>query len=126
MITKNRATVPEQETPGQQPSTVTISAGGEARQQTLRNIGLIASYEYKKRIKQRSFIISTILILALVILGACIPTVIEYFTATSSSQTKLVVVNNAGPIAGMNDDALSRYIDTALNGTTIRATGTNT
>jgi len=126
MITKNRATVPEQETPGQQPSTVTISAGGEARQQTLRNIGLIASYEYKKRIKQRSFIISTILILVLVILGACVPTVIEYFTATSSSQTKLVVVNNAGPIAGMNDDALSRYIDTALNGTTIRATGTNT
>src|SRR5450759_5055119 len=64
--------------------------------------------------------------LVLVILGACVPTVIQYFTATSSSQTKMVVVNNANTIATMNDDALSRYINTALNGTATQATGTNT
>ncbi len=123
MITKNRVAVPEQETPDEQRSAVTTSTGGVVRQQTLRNIGLIAGYEFRKRVKQRSFIITTILILVLVILGACVPSVIEYFTATSSSQTKLVVVNHAGPIAGMNDEALSRYIDAALNGTTTQASG---
>lgn len=83
-------------------------------------------YEFRKRIRQRSFIISTILMLVLVILGACVPTVIEYFMTTSSSQTKMVVVNNANAIATMNDDALSRYINTALNGTVTQTTGTST
>src|SRR5947209_20525645 len=81
--------------PVTQQSTPSISKSGAAHQQTLRNIGLITGYEFRKRIKQRSFIISTIIILVLMILGACVPTVIEYFTATSSSQPKLVVANNA-------------------------------
>lgn len=88
-----------------------------------RNIGLIAGYEFRKRVRQRSFIITTILILVLVILGACVPTVVQYFTATSSSQTTMVVVNHAGPIAGMNDEALSRSIDAALNGAASQASG---
>lgn len=126
MMSKKSGAVLEEETPAREQSAPAISKGGAAHQQTLRNIGLIAGYEFRKRIRQRSFIITTILILVLVILSACVPTVIQYFTATSSSQTKVVVVNNAGSIAGMNDDALSRHIDAALNGTATQASGTNT
>src|SRR5260370_14913617 len=59
-------------------------------------------------------------------MGGFVTTVIQYFTSTSNSQTKIVVVNNAGTIAGLNGDALARYIGTALNGTAAQATGTNT
>ena len=126
MMSKKSGAVLERATPVREQSALAISKGGAAHQHTLRNIGLIAGYEFRKRVRQRSFIISTILILVLVILGACVPTLIQYFTATSSSQTKMVVVNNAGPIAGMNDEALSRYIDAALNGTATQESGTNT
>jgi ABC-2 type transport system permease protein len=97
-----------------------------AQQQTLRKIGLIVGYEFKKRLRQRSFLVVTIIMLVLVMLGACAPTVLQYFTTTSNSQTTMVVMNNAGLIAGMNEDALSRYIETALNGSTTQATGTRT
>ena len=117
MMSKKSGAVLERETPAAQQSDLAISRSGAAHQQTLRNIGLIASYEFRKRVRQRSFIVVTILMLVLVVLGACVPTAIQYFTSTSSSQTKLVLANNAGTIAGMNDDALSRYLDTALNGT---------
>ncbi len=116
----------ERETPAIHQATPSISTGGAAHQQTLRNIGLITGYEFRKRIRQRSFILSTILMLVLVVLGACVPTVIQYFTATSSSQTKMVVVNNANTIATMSDDALSSYINTALNGATAQAGSTTT
>lgn len=125
-MSKKSGAVLEREPPLREQSALTISRGGAAHQHTLRNIGLIAGYEFRKRVRQRSFIVVTIIILVLVILGACVPTVIQYFTATSNAQTKMVVVNNAGPIAGMNDAALSRYIETALNGTATPATGTNT
>ena len=123
MMSKKSGTVLERETPASPQSALTISRGGAARQQAVRNIALIAGYEFKKRVRQRSFIIVTIVILVLVILGACVPTVIEYFTATSTTQTRIAVANNAGTIAGMNDDALSRYIGTALNGTATQSSG---
>ena len=125
-MSKKSGAVLERATLEPQQDALASSKGGAAHQQTLRNIGLIASYEFRKRIKQRSFIVVTIIMLVLVVLGACAPTVIQYFTATSSSQTKMVVVNNANTIATMNDDALSRYINTALNGTATQATSTNT
>ena len=125
-MSKKYGAVLERETAASQQSALTISRSGAARQQTLRNIGLIAGYEFRKRVRQRSFIVVTIIMLVLVILGACVPTVIQYFTSTSSTQTKLVVANNAGAIAGMNDDALSRYIDAALNGTASGTPGSNT
>lgn len=62
----------------------------------------------------------------LVILGECVPTAIGFFTSTASSQTKLVVVNHADTVAGMNDDALSRYIDGVLNGIAPGVPGSNT
>ena len=126
MMSKKSGAVLERETPAAQQSPLAIGRGGVAHRQTLRNIGLIANYEFRKRVKQRSFIVVTIIILVLVILGACVPTAIGYFTSTSSSQTKLVVANHAGAIAGMNEDALSRYIDASLNGTVASASGTNT
>lgn len=110
-------TVLEKETPARKQSVGAISTGGATRRQTLRNIGLVVGYEFRKRIRQRSFILTTILMLILVILGACVPTVVAYFTASSNAPTKLVVVNNAGPIAGMNDAALLRSIVATLNGT---------
>lgn len=122
---KNPVVTPEKEHPDQDQRAVAVSSGGAAKQNTLRNIGLIIGREYKNRVTQRSFIISTIVILVLVIIGACVPTIIQYFVSKSNSQTKMVVVNNTGIIAGLNSDALARYINATLNGTT-QATGTNT
>lgn len=104
---------------------VGTSMGRTAQQHTLRNIGLILAYEFKKRLRQRSFIISTIIILILIVLGMCVPTAIEYIMATSTSQTRITMVNNAGPVANMNSDQLLRYMETALNGTTNQPGGTN-
>lgn len=116
---------PDNEPSALEQSTPSISSGGAAHEQTLRNIGLISGYEFKKRIRQRSFMITTILMLVLVILGACVPTVVQYFTSTSSAQTKIVVVDNARPVAGMSDEALYSFINAALNGTASQAAGMN-
>jgi ABC-2 type transport system permease protein len=113
----------EQKAPEQQ-SSVTISSGGAAQQNTLRNINLIIKHEFKKRVSQRSFIISTIVMLVLIVIASFVPTVIQYIVVHSTSaQTKITVVNNAGTIAGLNDGALSNYINTALNGTTNTTAG---
>ena len=123
---KNTPVTQEKETPEQAQGAVAVSSGGAANQNTLRNIRLIVAREYKNRVTQRSFIISTVIILVLVVIAAFIPTIIQYFASKSNAQTKIVVVNNAGPIAGLDDDALARYINTALNGTASQTTGTNT
>ncbi|MFL5703534.1 MAG: ABC transporter permease [Ktedonobacteraceae bacterium] len=123
---KHNAVMPEKELPEQEQRAVAVSAGDAANQNTWRNIGLIIGREYKGRVTQRSFIISTIVMLMLVVIGACAPTIIQYFTSISSTQTNIVVVNNAGTIAGLNGDGLARVIGTVLNGTTDQATSTNT
>lgn len=102
--------------PEQNQSSVAVRAGGAATQNTMRNIGLIIGREYKNRLSQRSFIISTVVILVLVVIGACVPTVVQYFAAKTSSQTRLAVVNNAGTIGGMSSAALPGYIGAELNG----------
>ena len=76
---KNPVVTPEKELPDQEQRAVAVSSGGAAKQNTLRNIGLIIGREYKNRVTQRSFIISTIVILLLVIISACVPTIIQYF-----------------------------------------------
>lgn len=82
----------------------------------LRTVGLIIGREYKNHVTQRSFIISTTIMLVLVVIGACVPTAIRYFTSsTAPAQTKMAVVNNAGAIAGLNGEALTQYIETKLN-----------
>jgi ABC-2 type transport system permease protein len=125
-MSKNTLQAQEDEIREQEQRAVAVSSGGAANQNTLRNIGLIVGREYKNRVTQRSFIISTIIILVLVIIGACVPTIFQYFASTSNSQTKMVVVNNAGTVGGLNGDTLARYIDTTLNGTAAQTTGTNT
>ncbi|HVB23331.1 MAG TPA: ABC transporter permease [Ktedonobacteraceae bacterium] len=124
-MARNTLSAPPQQPREQEPNAVTVKLGRTADQNTPRNIGLIVEYEYKKRLTQRSFIISTIIILILIALGSCVPTVIQYITATSNSQTKMAVVNNAGPIAGMNDDQLLSYIEKTLSGTANQSGSTN-
>src|ERR1700680_1663543 len=107
---KKSVEVPEKELPEQEQGAVAVSSGGAATQHTLRNIRLIVGREYKNRVTQRSFLISTIVILVLVVIAAFVPTIIRYFVSTSNAQTKIVVVNNAGAIAGLDGDALAHYI----------------
>jgi ABC-2 type transport system permease protein len=100
-----------------QNATVAVRSGMAYQQNTVRNIGLVTGREYKNRVTQRSFLISTILLLVIVSIAAFIPTAIQFFTSRSNSQIKLVVVNNAGEVGGMSGDTLIRSIKTALNGT---------
>jgi ABC-2 type transport system permease protein len=123
---KNTVVTQEKEVPEQEQRSIAVSSGGAATQNTWRNIGLISGREYKNRVTQRSFRISTIIILLFVVIGAFVPTIIRFFTSTTISQTKLVVVNQDGPVAGLNGDALARYISSVLNGTATQTSGTNT
>lgn len=116
---------PEEQPPDPKRQAVAVRSGGAAAQQTLRNVRLIIGREYKNRITQRSFIIATIILLALVVIAAFIPTIIQFITSRTStpSQTHIVVVNNAGAVAGMDESALAALISTTLNG---KQTGDNT
>src|SRR5436305_8437584 len=93
--------------PNNQNATVVVHSGAAYQQNTLRNIALVTEREYKNRVMQRSFIISTIVLLVIVIIAAFIPTVIQFISSRSDSQTKLVIVNNAGPVDNLKGDALT-------------------
>jgi len=116
------------EAPEQEKSAIAVRIGrGAANQQTPRNIGLIIGREFKNRVTQRSFRISTIIILILIVVGACVPTLIQYFSSKSNAHTNIVVVNSAGAIGGLEDDTLTKYIQASLNGTSTTPTpGQNT
>jgi ABC-2 type transport system permease protein len=114
-MSKNTVVTPEQKTPAQEPDAVAVSLTRSGDQNNLRNMRLIVVHEYKKRLTQRSFIISTIIILILIVIASFVPTIVAYVSSVTNSQTKVVVVNNAGTIAGMNNTALLHYIDVTLN-----------
>jgi ABC-2 type transport system permease protein len=116
------------EAPEQEKSAIAVRIGeGVANQQTLRNIGLIIGREFKNRVTQRSFRISTIIILVLIVAGACVPTLIQYFSSKSNAQTKIAVINSAGAIGGLQGNTLTKYIQASLNGiTATSALGQNT
>lgn len=99
-----------------QNATVVVRSGAAYKQNTLRNIGLVTGREYKSRVTQRSFILSTIFMIVILIIGAFVPTIIQFFASRSNSQTKLVIVNNAGAVGNLQGDTLTRYIKTLLNG----------
>jgi ABC-2 type transport system permease protein len=114
------------ETPEEQPQeqgrqVVAVRSGGAAAQDNMRNASLIIRREYRSRVTQRSFIISTIVLLALIVIGAFVPTIIQLIVRATSgqaqSQTHIVVVNQAGDIAGLDEAALNALINTSLNGT---------
>src|SRR5258708_12309245 len=112
---------PEQERSEQEHRAVAVSSSGAAAQNTLRNVRLIIGREYKNRVTQRSFIITSIILLVIVFLAAFIPTIVQFvqsITAGPSSPTQVVVVNDAGSIAGLNEAMLTSYISSELNGTT--------
>jgi ABC-2 type transport system permease protein len=112
---------PEQERSEQEYRAIVVSSGGAAARTTLRNIRLILGREYKSRVKARSFIITSVILLVIVFLAAFLPTVIQLIrsgsSASASGQTSLAVVNEAGSIAGWNEAQLTADITPALNGT---------
>ncbi|HLJ34638.1 MAG TPA: hypothetical protein VKU38_13340, partial [Ktedonobacteraceae bacterium] len=106
----NTVETPEKNLVEQEPGTIAVSVDGAAAQHTLRNIRLIIGREYKNRVTQRSFIIISVILLAIVFLAAFIPTIVQLITAgptSPTSQTHIVVVNDAGSIAGMNEAELT-------------------
>ncbi|GCE30949.1 ABC transporter permease [Dictyobacter alpinus] len=102
-----------------------IRASGDTRSNTIRNIGLILRREYKNRVTQRSYIITTILFVVFALIGSCVPTAIQFFAARSNSQSHVTIVNNAGTVAGFNDDALMKYFSQSLNGTNNQNAGSS-
>ena len=112
------AETPAQDLPEHERTSVAVSSGGTATLQTWRNIRLIIGREYKNQVTQRIFIIMSIILLVIVFLAAFIPTIVQFFTAGPASQTQVVMVNEAGPIAGLNGATLTSYIGSELNGTT--------
>jgi ABC-2 type transport system permease protein len=118
-MTTNIVETPEKNAAEQQQGAVAVASGGAAAQHNLRNIRLIIGREYKNRVRARSFIITSVILLVLVFLAAFIPTVIQLVSSGSSSsgQTSIAVVNEAGSIAGWNEAELTADINTALNGT---------
>jgi ABC-2 type transport system permease protein len=117
-MSKNTVTTPEKQSLEQESSAVAVSLSRSGNQNNLRNIRLIVEREYKYRLSQRSFKISTAVILILIVIGSFVPTIVAYVSSITNSQTKVVVVNNAGIIAGMNNEDLNHYIDAILNGAT--------
>jgi ABC-2 type transport system permease protein len=126
MESKKTVETPERETtaktpPEKEPTFVAVSSGGAATQHNLRNIGLIIGREYKYRVTQRSFVITSVILLVIVFLAPFTPTIVQlvqHGTAQPASQTQIVVVNNAGTVAGLSEAALIPYIASQLNGTT--------
>ncbi len=128
-MSKNIAEMPVPERREQEPGAIAMSSGGAAAQNNLRNIRLIIGREYKNRVTQRSFIITSVILLVIVFLAAFVPTIVQLITAgptsQTTSQTHIVVVNDAGSVAGLNDTALAATIGTAINGTTGTQTAGN-
>jgi ABC-2 type transport system permease protein len=119
-MTTNTAETPEKESAEQEQGAVAVSSGGAAAQHNLRNIGLIIGREYKYRVTQRSFVITSVILLVIVFLAPFIPTIVQlvqHGTAQPASQTQVVVVNNAGTVAGLSEAGLLSSIGSQLNGT---------
>ena len=119
-ITPSEGHITEQET-----SDTSASLARSGDQNNLRNIRLIIEREFKNRVTQRSFKISTAIILILIVIASFIPTIVAYISSVTNSQTKVVIVNNAGTIAGMNNDVLKQYLNASLNGATTGQNNSN-
>src|SRR5215472_10392269 len=120
MMPQKTVETPIQEHHEQEQGAIAVSSGGAAAQHNLRNIGLIIGREYKYRVTQRSFVITSVILLVIVFLAPFIPTIVQlvqHGTAQPASQTQIVVVNNAGTVAGLSEAALIPYIGSQLNGT---------
>ena len=54
-MAKNTLVSPEKKAPQEESDPIAVGVSQAAEQNTPRNIGLIITYEYKKRLSQRSF-----------------------------------------------------------------------
>ena len=119
-MAQNTVETPEKEVAEQEQGAVAVASGGAAAQHTLRNIRLIIGREYKNRVTQRSFVITSVILLVIVFLAPFIPTIVQlvqHGTAQTASQIQVVVVNNAGTVAGLSEAGLLSSIGSQLNGT---------
>ena len=119
-MAKNTVETPEKGVSEQEQGAVAVASGGAAAQHTLRNIRLIIGREYKNRVTQRSFVITSLILLVIAFLAPFIPTIVQlvqHGTAQPASQIQVVVVNNAGTVAGLSEAALLSSIGSQLNGT---------
>src|SRR5512133_2654147 len=89
---------------------------------TLAKVGLIISREFRERTRKKLFIIPTILLAVLALLGMFVPTAMQIFTR-GEGQTKMAVLNNAGPVAGQDTAGLLAYLDRSLNASGAAVTG---
>jgi len=108
-MAKNTVGTPEKGVAVQEQGAVAVASGGAAAQHTLRNIRLIIGREYKNRVTQRSFVITSVILLVIVFLAPFIPTIVQlvqHGTAQTASQIQVVVVNNAGTVAGLSEAGL--------------------
>lgn len=124
-MSKKIAGTPERETPVQELpeqglASVAVSSGGAAALHNWRNIRLIIGHEYKNRVTQRVFIITSVILLVIVFLAPFIPTAVQLvqrIIARPALQTQVVVVNSAGTVADLNETTLIAYMNSQLNGT---------
>ena len=120
-MAKRVVETPEEQPPDRGRQAVAVRSGGAAAQDNVRNARLIIGREYRSRVSQRSFRISTIVLLALIVIAAFVPTIIQLIARATSSQTPtqthIVIVNQAGAVAGLDEAALASLINTSLNGT---------
>ena len=94
-------------------TTVAVNSGGAASRQTWRNIRLIVGREYSTRLRGRGFRIVTIILVIAVVIGAFLPTIFQYISPQSTSQTSVAIVNKAG----LADASVLATAATTLNGT---------
>lgn len=108
---------PEQQQPAPEHGATGVSNDTAAARHNRRNISLIIGREYKNMLAKRSFRISSVILIVVVVIATFIPTILQAFSSQTTSQTSVVMVNSAGTIGGLDTQQLVSYIDTQLNGT---------
>ncbi len=66
-------------------------------QRSWEKIGLIVRREYRARVRQRSFVIITVLMAVIFVLLACAPTIVQAIRSGKASTTTIAVVDTAEP-----------------------------
>src|SRR3954453_13052784 len=81
---------------------------------TLRNIKLIALREFKARVEKKVFKLVTRIMLLIALLIPSAPVFMQYFTQCDA-QSKVVVFNHSGALAGRDPQATLAYVGQLLN-----------
>ena len=81
---------------------------------TIQNIRLIAGREYKSRVFKRGFAFGTGVLVLFALLIGFVPLILGLIS-NANAQTKVVLLNKAGNVAGQTTDALVSFLSTTLN-----------